>query len=131
MFRILNKPIRTVLRWQAAATVGLALLAGYLAGRHGAASAALGGVVSIASSVAFAAVASLGKTKTAAGVLLGAMRAEAAKVAVIAILLWLVFAIYNDVVAIAFIGTFVVTVVIFSMAFFVTDPGAAGETYDR
>ena len=128
MFRILSKPIRTVLRWQAAATALVALLAGYLAGIHGTISAALGGAVSILSGLAFAAVASLSKTKTVEGALVGALRAEATKIGVIVVLLWLVFSTYENIVAIAFIGTFAVTVIIFSMAFFVRDPTTSGKS---
>ncbi len=126
MFRILSKPIRTVLRWQVATTATVALLAGYLAGIHGAISAALGGAVSILSGLAFAAAASLSKTKTVEATLIGALRAEAAKIGVIVVLLWLVFVVYKDIVAAAFIGTFAVTVIIFSMAFFVRDIDANG-----
>lgn len=126
MFRILSKPIRTVLRWQVATTALAALLAGYLAGIHGAISAALGGAVSILSGLAFAAAASLSKTKTVEATLVGALRAEAAKIGVIVVLLWLVFGVYKDIVAAAFIGTFAVTVIIFSMAFFVRDIDANG-----
>jgi len=128
VFRILSKPIRTVLRWQAAATALVALLAGYLAGIHGTISAALGGAVSILSGLAFAAVASLSKTKTVEGALVGALRAEATKIGVIVVLLWLVFSTYENIVAIAFIGTFAVTVIIFSMAFFVRDPTTSGKS---
>jgi ATP synthase protein I len=126
VFRILSKPIRTVLRWQVATTATVALLAGYLAGIHGAISAALGGAVSILSGLAFAAAASLSKTKTVEATLIGALRAEAAKIGVIVVLLWLVFVVYKDIVAAAFIGTFAVTVIIFSMAFFVRDIDANG-----
>ena len=44
---IISKPIRVVLQWQLGVTVALALLAGWLAGMHGALSAALGGAVSL------------------------------------------------------------------------------------
>ncbi len=121
MFRTLSKPIRTVLRWQVAATALVALLAAYWVGIHGAVSALLGGAVSTLSGLAFAAVASLSKTKTLEGTLVGALRAESAKIGVIVVLLWLVFVVYKDIVAVAFIGTFAVTVIIFSMAFFVRD----------
>ena len=54
MLRDLSKPIRTVLRWQVMATAALTLVAGALAGGHGALSAALGGAVSIVSGLASA-----------------------------------------------------------------------------
>lgn len=121
VFHLRSRPIRTVLLWQVAATAALALLAGYFAGRHGALSAALGGGVSIAAGLVFVLVASFSKAKTVEATLFGALRAEAAKVGAIVVLLWLVFATYAQLVAPAFLAAFVVTVVIFSLAFFVRD----------
>ncbi len=122
MLRHLSKPVFTVLRWQLAATTALALTAGGLAGVHGAVSAIAGGLVSITAGLAAAFVASRGDTKSAGGLVVGALRAEGVKVGLIAILLWLVLKTYPDVVVIAFIASFVVTVLIFAMAFFVRDP---------
>lgn len=121
MFGVQSKPIRTVLRWQLAAAAVLTLVAAVLAGFHGALSAALGGAVSLFAGLAFAAVGSLSRAKSMEGALLGALRAEAVKLGLIVLLLWLVFALYQDVVALAFIGAFTVTVLIFTMAFFVRD----------
>lgn len=122
MLRHLSKPVHTVLRWQLAATAALALSAGWLSGVHGAASAAAGGLVSITAGLAGAFVASRGDTKSAGGLVAGALRAEGVKIGLIAILLWLVLKTYAQVVVIAFIASFVVTVLIFAMAFFVRDP---------
>jgi F0F1-type ATP synthase assembly protein I len=122
MLRHLSKPVMTVLRWQLAATAALALAAGLLAGMHGVLSAIAGGLVSIIAGLAAAFVASRGDTKSAGGVLVGALRAEGVKIGLIAILLWLVLRSYPDVVVIAFIASFMVTVLIFAMAFFVRDP---------
>ena len=121
MLRNLSKPIRTVFRWQVMATAALTLVAGALAGGHGALSAALGGAVSIFSGLASAVVASLGRAESAEGALFAVLRAEAVKIGLIVILLWLVLATYRDVVVTAFLGSFVATVLIFSMAFFVRD----------
>lgn len=121
MLRMLGKPIRTVLRWQALATIAMALAAGLLSGRHGALSAALGGLVSMAGGLASAVVASLGKAESAGEGLLSALRAEAVKIGLIVVLLWLVLVNYGEVVVLAFVGSFVVTVLIFAMAFFVRD----------
>jgi ATP synthase protein I len=121
MLRNLGKPIRTVLRWQVVATAALALIAGALAGGHGALSAALGGAVSIFSGLASAVVASLGRAQSAEGVLLAVLRAEAVKIGLIVVLLWLVLATYRDVAVLVFLGSFAVTVVIFAMAFFVRE----------
>jgi ATP synthase protein I len=122
MLRHLSKPVMTVLRWQLAATAALALAAGVLAGVHGALSALAGGLVSITAGLAAAFVASRGDTKSAGGVLVGALRAEGVKIGLIAFLLYLVLHIYPEVVVIAFMASFMVTVLIFAMAFFVRDP---------
>lgn len=122
MLRHLSKPVTTVLRWQLIATAALALAAGGLAGMHGAASAVAGGLVSITAGLAAAFVASRGDTKSAGGLVVGALRAEGVKIGLIAVLLWLVLKIYAEVVVIAFIASFLVTVLIFAMAFFVRDP---------
>lgn len=119
--RRLSKPIRTVLRWQLLVTAALTLLAGAWAGAHGALSAALGGLVSIGAGLGFAVAASVGKTESAGGTLLAAFRAEMVKIGLVVLLLWLVLAIYKSVVVAAFMGSFAVTVLIFSMAFFVRE----------
>jgi len=103
------------------ATVALALLAGVLAGVHGAVSAALGGAISVCAGWASANVASRGKPDSAGGVLVRALKAEGVKFGVIAILLGLVLAAYDEVVVPAFLGSFMATVLIFSMAFFVRE----------
>jgi ATP synthase protein I len=119
--RALRRPIRTVVRWQLLATAALTLVAWLVAGVHGALSAALGGAVSMCAGGVSAVVASLGNTKSAAGTVVSALRAEGVKIALIVGLLWLVLATYADVVAPAFFGSFIATILIFSMAFFVRE----------
>jgi F0F1-type ATP synthase assembly protein I len=118
---VLRKPIRTVLRWQLGATAALALAGGIAAGADGALSAALGGAVSVIAGVLSAAVASRARTRSAGEVLIGALMAEGVKIGLIVLLLWLVLATYADVVVPAFIGAFLITALIFAMAFFVRD----------
>jgi ATP synthase protein I len=117
----LRRPIRTVLWWQIAATTALTLAGGLLAGVDGAASAALGGAVSIAAGWVSAVVAARGKGQSAGGVLVSALKAEAVKIGLIVLLLWLVLALYDNVVAPVLIGSFVITILIFTMAFFVRE----------
>ena len=117
----LRRPIRTVLRWQLIATAALTLAGGLLAGVDGALSAALGGAVSVCAGWVSAVVASRGKTQSAGDVLFGALRAEAVKIGLIVLLLWLVLATYDNVVPLALIGSFIATVLIFTMAFFVRE----------
>lgn len=121
MLRRLKKPVLTVLKWQLAATVALALLGGLFAGGHGAASAAVGGLISITAGLAAAMVASMGNAKSAGGVVLSALRAEAVKIGLAMLLLWLALVTYSQAVVGALIAAFVVTLVIFAMAFFVRE----------
>lgn len=118
---LLGKPIVTVLRWQIAATAALALAAAMMAGGHGAASSAAGGAISIVAGLASALVASLGKGKSAGGILLSALHAEALKIGLALLLLWLVLVNYQEAAVGALLATFIVTMLIFSMAFFVRD----------
>jgi F0F1-type ATP synthase assembly protein I len=117
MLRRLGKPIRTVLRWQLWATAILTLAAGLISGVDGALSAALGGLVSVVAGL----VAAKARADSAGGVIVGALTAEGVKIVLIVILLGLVLMMYKGVVAVAFIGAFIVTLVIFALAFFVRD----------
>ena len=121
MLRRLRRPVLTVLRWQLVATAALAVVAALLAGTHGALSALAGGLISVVAGLAAALVASMGSTKSVGGVVVGALRAEAVKLGLAVLLLWLVLVNYADAVIGALIATFVVTLLIFAMAFFVRD----------
>jgi ATP synthase protein I len=121
MLCIQSKPVRTVLAWQVVVTVLMAAVAGSLAGIHGAASASLGGSVSVIAGLAFAMVMQSSNMQSADGTIIAALRAEATKIGLAVILLWLVLALYKDVVLIVFIGSFIVSILVFSMAFFVRD----------
>ncbi len=116
-----GRPVRTVLRWQGLLTAAALALAAYFAGIHGVVSAGLGGMVSMASWLLFAAIATVRKGRTVEDVLLSAFKAEAAKIVFIVLALWLVMATYENVVAGIFIGTFIATIAVSSMAFFVSD----------
>ncbi len=119
--RIQSKPVRTVLVWQVVATVFLAVIAGLLAGIHASTSAALGGLVSVVAGLAFAMVMQSSNLQSADRTIVAALRAEAIKIGLAVILLWLVLALYKDVVIIVFIGSFIFSILVFSMAFFVRD----------
>jgi ATP synthase protein I len=121
MFRALGKPIVTVLGWQIAATAAMTLAAAMIAGEHGAASAAAGGAISIVAGLASALVASLGKGRSPGAILLSALHAEALKIGLALLLLWLVLVNYQEAAVGALVATFIVTMLIFSMAFFVRD----------
>jgi ATP synthase protein I len=115
---------RPVIGLQILATVVIASIAAWIAGINGAISAALGGLISIIAGLVFAlmAVKSTAKKGRSAGeVLFAALKAEAAKLFLAMVLLGLVLASYPEVVLIGLLGSFVVTILIFSMALFAGD----------
>jgi len=116
-----TKPIRYVLQWQAIATFAIAAIAGIWAGVHGAFSAVLGGVVNLVACIVYAFVLGLGKPTTAGATVVALFRAEASKIAVIVLQLWLVLANYHGAVLPAFMAAFIVTVFMFGMALLVRD----------
>ena len=116
-----GKPLRTVLRWQVYATATSMFIAGLWFGRHGALSALLGGLINVAAGAVFGLVATRSRKRTAGEALIALMRAEAGKVVLIVLQLWLVLANYKQLVLAPFFCTFILTVIFFSMAFFVRD----------
>lgn len=112
---------RPIIGLQVLCTAAASLLSAWVAGIHGAISAALGGSIGIVAGLAFAALAARSKPKSAGEALHTALRAEFVKVVLMILLLWAVLATYRDVVAIGLIGTFIATVLIFTMAVFVRE----------
>jgi len=90
-------------------------------GRHGAVSALLGGLVNFLAGAVFGWVATHSRKRTPVEALRGLMRAEAVKVAIIVAGLWLVLMNYRALLPGPFFGTFVLTVIFFSMAIFVRE----------
>lgn len=122
-----GKPLRSVLGWQLVVTILLAAFGASVSGFHGAISALLGGAVAVAGGAVFAYLAQPRKAQSrdpgmAWDGLGRILKAEGAKILVIVILLWLVLATYEEVVLAGFIGTFIVSVVVFSMAIFLRNP---------
>lgn len=99
----------------------MALVAGLVADMSSALSAVAGGGASIIAGLAAAFMASVSNAKSAGGVLAGALRAEVVKLGLALLLLWLVLANYEQAVVAVLLGAFVVTMLIFSMAFFVRE----------
>lgn len=122
---IQNKPLLTVIRWQMLFTIIATLASGLLIDLHGAISALLGGFVSVTSSFAFAVIVSRHKGYSASGTLRTALRAEAVKILVTVMLLWLVLVTYKDVNTLVFIGAFAIAVIVNSMALLVSDKAEA------
>lgn len=121
MATALGNSMRVVLRWQLLLTIVAAALALGLLGSSAGLSALLGGGVSVVAGLAYLAMGRLGRAQNAGTALLGVLRAEAVKVLVIVVLLFAVMKIYAGLVPTVFIGTFIVAVLIQSMAFFVRD----------
>jgi F0F1-type ATP synthase assembly protein I len=105
-------PTARIASWQALASVAVAVLAGWLAGWHGVVSALLGGLVNVSAGVVFAMLVNIGRPATAAGTLRTMLRAEAAKVIVIVLQIWVLIGTYRQMVYAAFFAAFVVTVLV-------------------
>lgn len=118
---IKNRPLKIVLRVQLLITLVVAVAIGIFLGVQSAISAALGGSVSVISSAAYAIIVSHHKGYTAGETIRTALRAESVKIILTVILLWVVFKFYEDLNAFAFIGTFILTVLAYSMALLVSD----------
>lgn len=108
--------------WQIAATAVSVVVSAWFAGIAGAVSAALGGAVAVAGSLAYMVLLPRRTEATPWDALGGVLRAEGAKVGVMVVLLWLVMVVFKQIVVVGFIGTFIVAVIIFSMAIFVRNP---------
>ena len=112
---------RPVIGLQIAGTAAVSLLSAWFAGVHGAISAALGGSIGIIAGLAFVALAARSRPSSAGEALYAALRAEAVKVVLMIVLLWIVLATYRNVVAVGLIGTFIATVLIFTIAVWVRE----------
>ena len=117
----LPRPIRIVLRWQVIVTVALTLVAGLLWGRDGAFSAVLGGAVNIVAGAVYGWRVSRGEARSAGEALGTMLRAEGLKILLIFAGLLLVLTTYKDVVHLAFLTTFMITVGVFAAAIAVRD----------
>lgn len=115
------KPLQVVLCWQLASTIAITVVLAVLLDLQNAFSAFLGGMVSVISSSAFAIIVSRHKGYTPGGTIRTALRAEAVKIFLTIILLWVVFKHYSELNAFAFIGTFILVVIMHSMALLVSD----------
>jgi ATP synthase protein I len=105
--------------WQLVASLVLAVLAGFFAGVDGFLSGVFGGSIGVVGVLVFA-LASGRRTERSGDAVRLAVRAEAAKVVVVAVLLWLAFIAYHDMVVLAFMGAFVVSVLLSGLAFAVS-----------
>ena len=117
----ISAQIRTVLKYQAVVTLLIALIIAGMGGMHWGISALLGGLISLLGGMMYGVMLSRAGKGSAENALLVMMRAEIAKILVIVLLLWLVLAVYEEVFGAGFIGTFIITTLIFSLAVFIRD----------
>lgn len=132
MFKPLHRPIRVVLWWQVIATLALTLVAALVWGKDGALSATLGGAVNLVAGWVYGWRVAQGEARSAGEALRTMMRAEAFKILLIIVQLWLVLGFYKEVVHVAFFSAFVITVGVFAAAIAVRDsdnkqPGMPGS----
>ena len=123
MAAVVRHSMRTVLLWQLLATILAGFIAWAVLGPNALLSALLGGAVSVLGGLAFlwAAQPSLRARAGAGAALTGVLRAEALKIVVIVTLLWLVLTKVPHVIPVVVVVTFVVAVLIQSLAMFVRD----------
>ena len=114
-------PLRRVAGWQFIATAIVAAAGGFGWGWHGAISGLLGGITNLAAGAAYAFVVGLADPASAGGTLISAFRAEAIKIVLIVVQLWLVLTMYPEVVHAVFFAAFVVTVLVTQAAILIRD----------
>ena len=110
-----------MLRWQIYVAAAFTLAAGWWAGMHGAISGLLGGLINVTAGWVYAMMVSGGTVKSAGQTLRTLVRAEASRIALIVLQLWLVLTAYHDVVVTVFFAAFVISVLVFPMALLVRD----------
>jgi ATP synthase protein I len=115
-----KRAFRVTMAWQFAASLAIAMVALPISGLHGMWSGLLGGAIGMAGLLTFALLTAR-RSASAGGAVRMALRAEAAKVAVIVLLLWLVFATYREMVVLAFIAAFILSILLSAMAFAIPD----------
>lgn len=88
---------------------------------HGAVSAILGGLVNVMAGLVYATMVADGRIRSAGETLRTLVRAEASKIILIVLQLWLVLTLYDDVVATAFFSSFVISVLVFPLALLIRE----------
>jgi ATP synthase protein I len=120
-----SKPVRTVLGWQLTVTAATALVAAPFAGFEGAISAVLGGLVNGVAGIVYFAVAGFGWSKSsplsAWDALRNAFRAEASKVLVTIVGLWIVLTAFKGIGFVPFFVAFMITAFLPGVALMVRD----------
>jgi len=113
--------MRAALSWQIAATAMIASVAVFLGGMHAAVSVVLGGGIVVVAGAAYVLTIRLSAPRTAAATIRTLLRAEAIKVGLIVLQLWLVFTSYREVMSLPLLATLIVTVLLWSVALIYRD----------
>lgn len=114
-------PAFRIAGWQFVATVIVAAIGGCAGGWDGLLSGLFGGIINISAGIVFAVLAGLGNPRTAVTTISAMIRAEAAKITVIVLQLWIVLSMYKDVVHGAFFGAFIATLLVTQAAILFRD----------
>ncbi|MGQ0442826.1 MAG: ATP synthase subunit I [Methylophilaceae bacterium] len=99
----INKVFSSMLRWQLLATVAIALIALLVSGMHASFSAMVGGL-SVVVAAFFASKIAQRSRKEASAILINMLKAEAIKILLIVILLFITFKIYKQLVPFALVA---------------------------
>lgn len=119
---IKNKSLNAALKAQIVVTVLTAIGVWIIySSEHAAMSAMLGGLISVMPTAAYAMIVSHHKGYAAGDAIRTALRAEAVKIILTIMLLWIAFRFYVDVNAIALVATFIMVVLTYSAALFVSE----------
>ena len=111
-----TRSIRVLLCSQAAGVILFAALGGLWAGRAGAVSGALGAAINLIANFVYALLGGIVRPASAAGALIVIMRAEAFKIALILLQLFLAVRLYRELVAGPFVVAFIATALMFAIA---------------
>ena len=98
-----NKVFKKMLQWQIIATLIVAVMAGIMSGAHAGLSALVGGI-SVVVGAYFASKIAQRSSKEAATVLVNLLKAEAVKIVIIVVLLFIAFKVYKQLVPFALIA---------------------------
>lgn len=115
----IGRAYRVTMAWQSAMSIAVAAVAAIPAGSRGLVSALLGGGIGVVGVLVFALIVARNPASPGAAVRI-AIRAEAARIVVVVLLLWLVFALYRELAVLPFIGAFMVAVLLSGIAFAVS-----------
>ena len=118
---IRSRPIRTTLRWQLIVSAALAAVGGLIWGLHGAASAAVGGLVNVVAGWAYGWLVTRQARQSAGQALVTMFRAEGLKILLIVLQLWVLLVNYREMVVASFLVAFVATVLVSATAIVVKD----------